>query len=229
MQKCETFTMTSTFTARGVTFITHKAKKGRTFADPAWRAHAPVWPHMHIFSQTKRHTQTLESKGLTFANGINPNKETSCFLEHNTAKLLFGAQAVNTRKSQNQFIVHRCTCVSVQRVSVSGNAAGCAFKCRCTRLSLSVAAARGVCARVCGVRLRDGKEGGRADDRVGFSDSLECEAAFTALSEQPEWWIFKDVPERAGGGAVCVCVYWRVFVCKSANACVRVLCSWKVI
>lgn len=29
-------------------------------------------------------------------------------------------------------------------------------------------------------------EEGRADDRVGFSDSLECEAAFTALSEQPE-------------------------------------------
>lgn len=149
MQKCETFTITSTFTARGVTFITHKAKKGRTFSDPARRAHAPVWPNMHIFQQTKRHTQTLESKGLTFANGINPNKETSCFLEHNTAKLLFGAQAVNTQKSQNQFIVHRRTCVSVQRVSVSGNAAGCAFKCRRTRLSLSVAAAGGVCARAC--------------------------------------------------------------------------------
>lgn len=29
-------------------------------------------------------------------------------------------------------------------------------------------------------------ERGGADDRVGFSDSLECEAAFTALSEQPE-------------------------------------------
>lgn len=140
---------------------------------------------MHIFQQTKRHTQTPESKGLTFANGINPNKETSCFLEHNTAKLLCGEQAVNTQKSQNQFIVHRCTRVSVQRGSVSGNAAGCAFKCWCTRLSLSVATARSVCESVC-VCLRDGKEGGRADDRVGFSDSLECEAAFTALSEQPE-------------------------------------------
>lgn len=30
------------------------------------------------------------------------------------------------------------------------------------------------------------EEGGRADDRVGFSYSLECEAAFTALTEQPE-------------------------------------------
>lgn len=53
------------------------------------------------------------------------------------------------------------------------------------RLSLSVAVAKSVreCMHVC---VRDGKQGGRADDRVGFSDSLECEAAFTALSEQPE-------------------------------------------
>lgn len=152
------------------------------------------------FSNKQKDTQTSESKGLTFANGINPNKETSCFLEHNTAKLLCGEQAVNThthnptcthqhthKNSPNRFIVHHCTCVSLQSASVSGNAAGCAFKCWCTRLSLLVAAARTVCAResVC-VCLRDGKEGGRADDRVGFSDSLECEAAFTALSEQPE-------------------------------------------
>lgn len=135
--RCKTFTMTSTFTARGVTFRTHKAGKKQNILRPSLKiqnikAHAPVWPHMHIFEHTKRHTPTPESKGLTFANGINPNKETSCFLEHNTAKLLCGAQAVNTRKSQNQFIVHRCTCVSVQRLSVSGNAAGCAFKCRCT-------------------------------------------------------------------------------------------------
>lgn len=40
-----------------------------------------------------------------------------------------------------------------------------------------------VCVYAC---VRDREEGGRADDRVGFSDSLECEAAFTALSEQPE-------------------------------------------
>lgn len=137
------------FHSEGCDFRDTQSEKSRTSSDAAWRAHAPVWPHMHAFSQKKRHTQTPESKGLTFANGINPNKETSCFLEHNTAKLLCGAQAVNTQKSQNQFIVHRCTCVSVQRVSVSGSAAGCAFKCRCTRLSLSVAAARGVCARAC--------------------------------------------------------------------------------
>lgn len=150
MQKCETFLYYDIhFHSEGCDFHYTQTDKSRTFSDPAWRAHAPVWPHMHIFQQTKRQTQTLESKGLTFANGINPNKETSCFLEHNTAKLLCVAQAVNTQKSQNQFIVQRCTRVSVQRVSVSGNAAGCAFKCRRTRLSLSVAAARGVCARAC--------------------------------------------------------------------------------
>lgn len=187
-------------------------------------ARAPVWLHMHIFQQTKRHTQTSESKGLTFANGINPNKETSCFLEHNTAKLLCGEQAVNihTHKISSLYITVR---VSLKSVSVSGNAAGCAFKCWCTRLFLLVAAARSVCESVC-VCLRDGKEGGRADDRVGFSDSLECEAAFTALSEQPEWWIFKDVPERPGewGGSARVCI--GECLCVS---CQMPVYMWKVI
>ena len=76
----------------------------------------------------------------------------------------------------------------------------------------------------------DGKEGGRADDRVGFSDSLECEAAFTALTEQPEWWIFKDVPERARGEGGCqrTCVSASVCVCiaKRLRACL--MCMWKV-
>lgn len=145
---------------------------------------------MYIFQQKKGHTQTSESKGLTFANGINPNKETSCFLEHNTAKLLCAEQEVNThththKNSQNQFIVHHCTCVSLQSMSVAmplavpSSVGARDYLCWLPWLEVCASA----CACVC---LRDGKEGGRADDRVGFSDSLECEAAFTALSEQPE-------------------------------------------
>lgn len=52
-------------------------------------------------------------------------------------------------------------------------------------MARSVSVSVGVGERVC-VSVRERREGGRADDRVGFSYSLECEAAFTALTEQPE-------------------------------------------
>lgn len=196
--------MTSTFTAKDVTSITHEPKKAqhtqsRTEIQKCWSACTCMAAYAH-FSNKQKDTQTSESKGLTFANGINPNKETSCFLEHNTAKLLCGEQAVNTH-THTQPHVHAPTHTRIHQIS-SLYITVHVFPCRvppCPAMPLAVPSSVGARDYLCWlprrelcvhesvcVCLRDGKEGGRADDRVGFSDSLECEAAFTALSEQPE-------------------------------------------
>lgn len=104
--------MTSTFTARDVTSITHEPKKAqhsqsRSEIQKRWSACTCMAAYAR-FSNKQKDTQTSESKGLTFANGINPNKETSCFLEHNTAKPLCGEQAVNTR-THNPTCTHQHT------------------------------------------------------------------------------------------------------------------------
>lgn len=147
--------------------------------------------------QTKRHTHTLgtEAANIHQQKKKNPNKETSCFLELNTTQTsVLGAACKHTHTH-----IHKICSLPVGVHASDSCTAVCVCVCLCMCPATPLAAPSvckfifvtgTVCECASSVRARvsarDGEEGGRADDRVGFSDSLECEAAFTALSEQPE-------------------------------------------
>ena len=74
------------------------------------------------YTDRQRNTQTLGTEAANVQKK-NPNKETSCFLEHNTTQPSVLRATSRTRTqihthAENQFVVHHCVCFSLILINV---------------------------------------------------------------------------------------------------------------